>query len=115
MEPGGQAALLPEERKTRENLVVLYITQAMLGLISPSVRAVAVDACRDRLMVHFAVKDDSTQLREDIEDILGDLDALLYNERIPDEWTISHEVHVGAPDEHWPGCHARRVFEVKVP
>jgi hypothetical protein len=51
--------------------------------------------------------------QEDIEDILADLDALLYNEPVPTAWAIEPEIHVGGPDESWPGCDFRRVFETK--
>lgn len=108
-----QVALLDEKRKTLENLVVLHLTQAMLGLVSENLRAVAVDAGPERAVVHFAFAEDRPEDREDVEDILADLDALLGNENLPKGWTIEPAFYVGNADEGWPGLMHRRVFETK--
>jgi hypothetical protein len=90
-----QAALFDEKRKTLENLVVLYLTQAMLGLVSPNLRVVAVDVGPERAVVHFAFAEDRPEDREDVEDILADLDALLSNEDLPKDWTIEPAFYIG--------------------
>jgi hypothetical protein len=108
-----QAAVLPEGLKSRENLVVLYLTQAMLGLVSSNMRAVAVDVKHDRLVVHFAVGEDTPEIRDDVEDILGDLDALLANENLPDDWLIESAIYRGGADADWPGRAFRRIYEAK--
>lgn len=106
-------ALLDESHKSLENVVVLYLVQAMLGLVTPNLRAVAVDVSGDRLVVHFAFVDLSQVDHDEIEDIICDLDALLCNEDLPDDWLIETELHEGPPDEHWPGVNYRRVYETK--
>jgi hypothetical protein len=98
-----QVALFDEKRKTLENLVVLYLTQAMLGLVSPNLRVVAVDVGPERAVVHFAFAEDRPEDREDVEDILADLDALLSNEDLPKDWTIEPAFYIGNADEAWPG------------
>ena len=112
-----QRAALPLRHRELENVVVLYATQAMLGLIGPSVEAVAVELRPERLVVHFALGRLTDAERDDIEDVMGDLDALLGNEdlngewKLPAHWRVEPELHVGPPDEAWPGCSHRRVFE----
>lgn len=89
----------------------------MLGLISPDVNAVSLEVTDEGLVVHFAVEADTEAIREDVEDMLGDLDALLYNESdlFPQSWTIQHQIYVGRVGQHWPGRWHRRVFEMKRP
>ena len=99
--------------------MVLYTMQSMLGLVSPQVQAVAVEIGPERGVVHFAFERLSDAQREDVEDLMGDLDALLGNEdlegewNLPADWKLESALHVGPPDEHWPGCLHRRVFERK--
>jgi hypothetical protein len=108
-----QRAALNSEHRTLENLVVLYLTQAMLGLVSTNLQAVAVEVRTDRLVVHFAFREDRPDDGEDLEDILADLDALLDNEDLPDDWTIESVSYIGSADATWPGHAFRRVYEVK--
>jgi len=113
-EPHDQRALLPDEAQGRENVVVLYLVQAMLGLLSPTVLAVAAEVRRDGLIVHFALEQLGDAERDDVEDILADLDALLENEKdLPTAWKIEPSLHVGSPDATWPGRPHRRVYESK--
>ena len=107
------SAVLRDEHKSVENLVVLYITQAMLGLTSPPINAVAVEVTPERLVVHFALAELDGEIEDDIETMLGDLDALLYNEDLPKDWKIESRAHVGPADEQWPGVWSRRVYEAK--
>ena len=100
--------------------MVLYTMQSMLGLVGPQVQAVAVEIGPQRGVVHFfAFERLSDAEREDVEDLMGDLDALLGNEdlegewSLPADWKLESALHVGPPDERWPGCLHRRVFERK--
>ena len=106
-------ALLDESHKTLENIVVLHLVQAMLGLVGPNLRAVAAEVTPTRLVVHFAFAEIETEDREDVEDIIGDLDALLDNETLPDVWPIETSLYVGGADDAWPGINARRVYETR--
>jgi hypothetical protein len=108
-----QVALLDEPHKTLENVVVLYLVQAMLGLVSSNLRAVAAEVTATRVVIHFAFAELRPVDREDVEDILADLDALLGNEDLPDDWPIEPAISVGEADERWPGRHFRRVYEAK--
>ena len=108
-----QSTALDARHKVLENIVVLHLTQAMLGLISQSLQAVAVDVAPERLVVHFAYSSDAPEHRDDVEDILADLDALLDNDDVPNDWKIEPLLHVGPVDESWPGLPFRRVFETK--
>ena len=49
-----QPALLDDDHKTLENIVVLHLSQAMLGLVSTNLRAAAAEVTSDRLVIHFA-------------------------------------------------------------
>ena len=69
---------------------------------------------RDALVVHFALEQLGEAERDDVEDILADLDALLDNEKdLASAWKIEPSLHVGMPDAAWPGCPHRRVYESK--
>lgn len=105
-------ALLDDSHKTLENIVVLYMVQAMLGLVGPNLQAVAVGVTPAGLTVHFAFREIGEDEREDAEDIADDLGALLDNEQLPAGWRITTELYTGGADDGWPGVNARRVFEV---
>jgi hypothetical protein len=92
------------------NHVVLMTTQAMLGLISPAITAVAIDAKPDHVIVYFAVNGLTDGVREDIEEIVTDLDAFL----VPATLEVAHEIFDGPPDENWPGHSQRVVFLAKL-
>jgi hypothetical protein len=112
-EPLDQRALLESRHKTLENMLVLYLTQAMLGLVSSNLQAVAIEVRPNLIHVHFVFREELADDPDDVEDILGDLDALLYNERLPDKWKIEPVVYHGGPDGNWPGYRLRRVYEAK--
>lgn len=107
------SAVLREDLKSRENVFVLYLTQALLGLVSSNLRAVAAEVRPPRAVVHFVFEQLRPDDAEDVEDILGDLDALLGNEDALDVDEISSMVHVGQPGADWPGAAFRRVYEAK--
>ena len=95
----------------RENRCVLTASQALLGLIAPSVEAVAIqvndDGAHPRLWVH----DDPAEISEDIIDAIADMEALLLSENP----LITNEVLVGnpAPDAYeWAG---RFLYWAKMP
>ncbi|MFE3195285.1 hypothetical protein ACFXHA_40230 [Nocardia sp. NPDC059240] len=80
--------------------------QATLGWVSPDVRAISVDvADHDEVKVNFAVRGRTVRVEEDIEEIVGDLDAALQG-----QYSITPMIFVGTPDESWPGRQARLIF-----
>lgn len=98
---------------TLENGVVLQLTQAMLGLVSADLRGVAIEITPERLIVHFEYARDSAENRDDVEAILGDLDAMLYDTHLSEDWRIEPAVHIGGADRDWPGQAHRRVLQRK--
>jgi hypothetical protein len=94
----------------RENAVVLNLVDALLGLVSPSIRAVSVNVSTDRAIVYFAVGD---RIDQDIEEILFELEAALGSAFESKPLAVAAEVHVGNPNEDWPGRGHRMVYLAK--
>ncbi|HEV7240747.1 MAG TPA: hypothetical protein VGQ36_16025 [Thermoanaerobaculia bacterium] len=66
---------LPDELR-RENAEVLNLVQAMIGLVPPNLRGVSL-VCRDEgVHLYFLLEHDSEETREDIDDIVFELEAL---------------------------------------
>ena|ERR1051325_8695317 len=63
------------EQLERENFAVLMMNQALLGRIPPDVLGVARRLRPDCLQVCFAVRLITEEINEEIDDILGELDA----------------------------------------
>jgi hypothetical protein len=96
---------------TWENLLVLHLVQALLGSVSANMKAISVEALPDRsARVYFAVAHGSEQDDEEIEEIVGELDALFEgNVRIDTEvWTGDRWW-----DSDWPGRDRRLVYAAK--
>ncbi|MFE2413443.1 hypothetical protein ACFXDE_34420 [Kitasatospora sp. NPDC059408] len=89
----------------RENDVVLQALQATLGLITENVNAIAVQAAHDRIVLHFSISRNSPEFEEDVEDIEFDLDAILEGRVL-----IESQVHLGPPDDSWPGRAWRLIY-----
>jgi len=106
--------LVQERALIRRNYLLLQTGQAALGLIGPDMLGIAVEPRIDDVIVlHFAVAARTAEVEEDIEDIVGDLDALLGGG--PDERSmISSEVHVGKPDHSWPGRSHALLYKAKL-
>lgn len=92
----------------RENQLVLDVVQAALGLISRDMLAISIGVSQDRVMLYFVVRERNHQVDEDIEDIIFELHTLQSG---PIEVDLS--VHVGLPNDEWPGILGRRVFVAK--
>ncbi len=95
-------------RLERENELVLDALQASLGLISTSMRAVSVQLGSDKIILHFAVHEQNSDVDEDIDDMLFELDALRGGAT-----RIEASVHVGAPNGAWPGRVGRLLYLAK--
>ncbi|MFC5814927.1 hypothetical protein [Nonomuraea harbinensis] len=98
----------PEELE-RENEAVLDAVQALLGLISPDVIAVAVRAEKDRIELSFWVRRRTSELDEDIEDAIFDMEALHSGEGP----LIEPIIHDGAPDPAMLGPYVRMIYWAK--
>lgn len=60
-----------------ENRQVLCLVQAMLGLITPNIRAVALQMRPEgRVEAWFVVERDDPETTEDLQDIIADFEAL---------------------------------------
>jgi hypothetical protein len=82
-----------EEREVaRVNEVALTAVQALLGLISSDVIAVAVAAEEERVQLSFWVRRHTAEIDEDIDDAIADLEAQLH----PDNPLIEARVMVGS-------------------
>ena len=92
-----------------ENQVVLYLVQALLGLVSTNIYAISVEVRPAFIALHFAVRSNSEEFGEDLSDIIFELDAL-FDESSPE---IRSSVHVGQPDTDWVGRHFRLVYWAK--
>lgn len=65
------------QRREREDTYVLDAVQALSGLIGPAVEAVALHVGDNGLLFRFWTDGDTTEVAEDAEDALADLEALL--------------------------------------
>lgn len=92
----------------RENVLVLQTVQALIGLISSNMQAISIQLEDERVIVHFAVRRITSELEEDIDDIIFELDAL-----IPGWMTAEAQVYVGKPDSNWIGRNFRKVYMEK--
>ena len=91
------------------NYLIVILTQAMLGLVTPSLLGIAIDATNKAVTLHFAVDTLSPGLQTDIDDIASEFEAFLYPSLPP----IEVRVFEGYPSVEWPGWTARQVFRAK--
>ncbi|MFG2595568.1 hypothetical protein [Streptomyces sp. NPDC048462] len=95
----------------RVNGIALTAVQALLGLISSDVVAVAVAVAAEeqRVLLSFWVRRHTAEIDEDIADAIGDLEAFLHPE-IP---LIEPRVMVGMPDAADTQPHERMIYWAK--
>ncbi|WP_327739285.1 hypothetical protein OG749_41235 [Streptomyces nojiriensis] len=93
----------------RVNGIALMAVQALLGLISSDVVAVAVAAEEERVLLSFWVHRHTPEIDEDIVDAIGDLEAFLY----PDNPLVESSVVVGAPKAATTRAHERMIYWAK--
>src|SRR5262245_1687572 len=92
-----------------ENYVIACAATALAGLVSDPISGVSIDIRADSVVVFFAVTENETEVSDDIDDFLGDLEALIG----PHGVEIEHRVYVGVPGPNWDGHPHHRVFERK--
>ena len=93
----------------RENEITLYAVQALLGLISSDVVAVAVRAEAERVGLTFWTRRHTPELDDDVEQAVFELDAL-FSEAHP---LIEPSIHVGKPDTSALASYGRMVYWAK--
>lgn len=98
--------MITPEQFQRENLVVLYVMQALLGLISRNVIAIAVHVADDRIMLRFWVRERDETTDGDIRDALFELESMFINENP----RIDSEIHLGSPPPNWPEWAGRMIY-----
>ena len=101
---------MSSEQQRWENYVVAQTAQALLGLVSPRLRAVAVqtDADREQVLLYFAMSECEDEDREDVSDVAFELDVLLEGHT-----RIGTDIYVGSDLAQWPGRGKRLVFRAK--
>lgn len=92
----------------RVNGIALMAMQALLGLVSSDVVAVAV-AAEERVLLSFWVHRHTPEIDEDVVDVIGELEAFLY----PDNPLIESRVVVGAPEAAVARPHERMIYWAK--
>ncbi|WP_330309757.1 MULTISPECIES: hypothetical protein [unclassified Streptomyces] len=104
-----------EERTLlRRNYLLLQTGQAALGLIGPGMLGMAVEARSDVVVIHFSIATRTSELEEDIDDIVFELEAFLGGG--PEQHSqIASQVHVGQPDGTWPGRSHALLYLAKSP
>ena len=104
----------PEDPRAWREYVVVSMVQAMWGLVSPQLRAVALNVTPGEVTVFFAVTDaEDEEVVEDVDDIIGDLDALLMPPVLQDLTDVMPRISSGAVGVGWEGFGHRLVLLTK--
>ena len=86
-----------ERTLLRRNYPLLMTGQAALGLISEDINGLAVEPRPDAVVIHAAVKRETPQLVEDLDDIASELGVFLAGG--PEEHSlITTQLHTGSAD-----------------
>lgn len=83
--------MVDQRHLERENRYVVTAIQAALGLIAPSVDALALEVRSDQLHFRFWVHGGVDEVEADAEEMIFDMDALLQ----PEDILITYEVLLG--------------------
>ena len=95
-----------------ENYVVVQVVQALLGSISTNMTAIAISTRPDRsVVIHFALGTDDSEDREEIKEIVGELNALFGGtvDVVTDIWVGDNWWR-----SDWAGARGRLVYSPKV-
>ncbi len=92
-----------------ENRVVLTVVQALLGFASPILRGVAVEIDGKTVTVHFAVSELDEATKEDVADVIGDVEGLLW----PETPEVRSRIVIGSAGPGWDGRQYRMVLLAK--
>lgn len=92
-----------------ENRLALAVVQALLGFVSPVLRGVAIEIDGDEVIIHFAVASLDSETSDDIDDMVGDVEGLMW----PDQVTVKSKIREGVADASWEGRQHRLVLLAK--
>ncbi|MEV0344618.1 hypothetical protein AB0H88_02550 [Nonomuraea sp. NPDC050680] len=101
--------MIDNQRHQRENEITLLAVQALLGLISNDVIAVAVRVEEGRVELIFWTHRQSSELEGDAEEATFELDALFSGDHPLIEYTIK----IGEPEPKSIGSADRMIYWVK--
>jgi hypothetical protein len=104
-------APLPREEVSRENHLVIMVVQGLCGMMTANFLAVAVEATSEVSgTVFFALKEESPQDREEIEEFVGECAALDWDIKITTVVWIGRDWVQGG----WPGLGKRLVYSQRM-
>lgn len=98
-----------KQRNQRENEITLLAVQALLGMISTDVIAVAVRVEEARVEVVFWTHRQSSELEGDAEEVTFELDAL-FSEDHP---LVEYVIKIGEPDPKSNSSGYRMIYWAK--
>lgn len=101
---------IPREQLDRENAQVLNLVQAMIGGITPNMRGVSLVCSSAGLHLYFLLEHDDENDREEIDDIVFELQAL--QQGLID---INATVIVSTDDSAFGLLQGRRIYGRKEP
>ena len=93
-----------------ENHVVQMVGQALLGLVSPEMRGVAVEIDGETVTVHFASTQLDGERQEDIDEVVAEVEGYLW----PDTQDVRSRTFCGSSGPGWAGRQHRLVYLAKV-
>ncbi|WP_406051484.1 hypothetical protein [Kribbella sp. NBC_00889] len=92
-----------------ENGVLVQALQASQGRIGTAVRGLAVEAGYERVVLHACVSTDDADTREDMQELVDDLESAM--DPIVDPMpSVELHLQVGDADPSWTGYHHRRLY-----
>jgi hypothetical protein len=101
----------------RENLMVLTLSQSLLGMVFDNLQAASVEVLGRTVVLHFWLQHDPTDAdSEDLDDIVGDFEAFIGQEAViggSSEVQVP-QLHVGVL-ERLTSMPGRPVFRRKPP
>lgn len=98
----GPSAIEPQPDLDFENLKVLCIVQALAGAVTENVRAVTARCAPNSVAVTFVLYREDPEMREEIEDFIGELEALQLSGSIEiSVRVIIDDQPMGEERKHW--------------
>ncbi|MFJ2831830.1 hypothetical protein ACIPC1_30425 [Streptomyces sp. NPDC087263] len=101
--------MIDSQRHRRENEITLLAVQALLGLISMDLIAVAVRVEEGRVELIFWAHRQSSELEDDAEEATFELDALFSD----DHPLVEYVIKIGEPDPKSMGPGDRMIYWAK--
>jgi len=95
-----------------ENIVVLSVVQALLGVMTPAIRGVSVSCNATSVTIFFAIDLSLGDVAEDLDDVMVEFENYLVprSNLEPPNLQIYREAYPGSPYYGWPGKPMRMVY-----